>query len=163
MKKLSKPMEKVMKHLKGLKHSEDSYCTFYSREDGGCYDTSKSFGKQDDGTIITYQKSGTLRALEKRGIIEIIELGGGNADTIRIISDEWKNNNKKMSEEEGNIKVDIMLKSEFFKEGTLAHKHRDVYLIDCCIDVVLDYWNKPIRGGVQSITNCLTGEVLYKI
>lgn len=64
--------------------------------------------KKSDGTFNIRGHSSTLRALEKRGLIEIVSLGGDMSDTVRLVHHE--NKRKPLNEEFGLNKYTFHLK-----------------------------------------------------
>lgn len=94
--KLSKTMEEVMEYLKNaqwyyLDATKEKYKQsihdFYTR--GGKLSCFQPAHILKDGSVGIVGHTNTLKALERRGLIEILEIGGNSMDKVRLIGMEW--------------------------------------------------------------------------
>lgn len=157
--KLSKTMQEVMDSLINARYAdyEDQTSIFYFKDhvESAPY----GYGKYADGTIHLVNNTATLRALEKRGLIEVLEVGGAwLTDSVRLLKHE--NVSKSVFEGRDLVEVEIFLinstsgreyktsGTHFVEDGNAAHAFR--------------YWDDvPMRANIVRVVDKVTGEELY--
>lgn len=157
--KLSAAMQKALDFYINAPFNEyeNSRSTFYL-EDESIYPYVPSYGKRKDGTIRSESSSATVKALEKRGLIEVIEIGGEYADQVRLLQHE--NTNKSHFETYDLVEVEIHLVSRNGVEWQDTGSH---FLQDGNIEYAKNYWDyKEFRDDISRIVNKETGEEIYK-
>lgn len=160
MAKLSPAMEKVLNKLieapwaeyeKGFEH--------FHMEDGKTIYTG-GYGIHADGSITTIADSKTLRALEKRGLIEIIEDGGEWTDSVRLL--KHTNPNRPITETHNMVKMKIYKIGRDGEEVNIQARGGFAYVENGNPENVFGYWIPGVRTQPSRIVNLETGETVYQ-
>lgn len=142
-------------YSKHLKEADDARTINFYLKSGR--ETAPYYGIFDDGTIRSVSTTGTLQALEKRGLIEVVELGGDMADRICLLQHE--NKNVSIFNERNLTRVEIY---------TTGYGGREVlnntvdFIEDMDLTSAHQYWRAPIRHTIMRVVNVETGEDIFK-
>lgn len=153
--KLSTTMQNTLNSLINAPFAEYGGMVTFHTKDG--YELSPSLGKCADGTIDTLEKSGTLRALEKRGLIEIIKDGGKMADKVRLLQHE--NKQQPVFETRNFVAVEVFVLHH--KTGNEIHITETEYVEDGVGEYAKHYWSGPMRNELSRVVEIETGKELY--
>lgn len=152
-KKLDEMVSAPFADYKNVKENEYDRIYFY-KEDGFQY--APYHGRLENGNIRTEMDTKTLKALEKRGLIEVVEIGGTSSDTVKLLQHE--NKSKSLLETRNFVKVHLYLNS-----GKRIYKTDHTHFIENGNHELLNqYWGGTLRHPVEKVVNTETGEIIFE-
>ncbi|WP_029516936.1 hypothetical protein [Paenibacillus polymyxa] len=160
--KLSPAMKKVLdKHINApYADYNPQDCNFYLAD--GPQHSPMGYGKYADGTIKLINNTVTLKALEDRGYIEIVEVGGAwGADSVRLLKHE--NNNRSVLETHNMVRVDIYTINTCTGRPSDKPVSGGHYIENGDPENAKLYWDySGVRADIARIVDHETGEEIYK-
>lgn len=161
--KLTASQVEVMNELYNLPYVEDdrmyTYYTETQKRDAPYY------GKLSNGTIRTRQSSTTLRALEKKGCIRIIELGGDSSDIVELLIGENTSESIFKTHDMQKVIVYCAMRTGrvYPSENVFPSGRRKAeYIERGKIEHILRYWDgSGCRDNVAYILDADTNEKIY--
>lgn len=160
--KLTPVQQRVMDKIWNAPYVDEGMETYLFYDENG-YRNMHYFGKLPNGTYRIQENTSTLKALEKKGYIRIIEIGGGMSDIVELL--EGTNNSVSIFEEKDMVQVKVEYRTSngvFNVEGGNGYGHvHNEFMERGAIEHVLAYWDESGRYPVAKITEVETGNVIY--
>lgn len=170
--KLSKTMQETLDLLINAPYARRDRKMIYLKS-GSSDGNYGAGGFIENGVITIWGHTNTLKALERRGLVEILKLGGSGSDEVKLLQHE--NTNRPLEEmyDLHPIKVYRISAIEYFKYGKFNEQLADwdrggggSWVQDKKVEYVTNYWDLDEEGRgngwfVTRIEDAITGETLY--